>query len=62
MRTLTEQELECVAGGIEMGVCTPSNSYGGVTDPGSIGSDLINFYEGTVYAMSHVIERVANAL
>ncbi|MGI9233587.1 MAG: hypothetical protein ACR2RD_08155 [Woeseiaceae bacterium] len=63
MRELKTSELELVAGGT--GVCTPQNSgndYGGITDTGSIGDDLVEIYEGVVAATSHVIERVANAL
>lgn len=60
MRELNQNELELVSGGT--GVCTPGNSYGGVTNTSSVGQDLINFYEGLVSATSHVIERVANAL
>ncbi len=62
MRELTATELRFVSGG--MAVCTAqfSNSYGGVTNTGSIGRDLINFYEGLVEATSYVIERIANAL
>lgn len=62
MRTLSEDELCAVAGG--MGTCTPEdlggNNIGGITNSGGIGSDLINIYEGFVSAASHVIERVAN--
>ncbi|MGI9238901.1 MAG: hypothetical protein ACR2QZ_15995 [Woeseiaceae bacterium] len=63
MRELKTSELELVAGGT--GVCTPQssgNDYGGITDTGSIGDDLVDIYEGVVAATSHVIERVANAL
>jgi hypothetical protein len=60
MRLLNEMELEVVCGA--EGVCTPSNSYGGVTNTGSVGQDLIKIYEGLVNVTSHVIERVANAL
>jgi hypothetical protein len=60
MRELTKAELSFVSGGI--GECTPANSYGGVTDTSSFGSDLINIYEGAVRFTSYVIERVANAL
>ncbi len=63
MRTLTAEELACVAGGT--GVCTPAtsgNDFGGIKDSGSFGQDLINIYEGLVRATSHVIERVANAI
>lgn len=60
MRELTDNELNFISGG--HGVCTPENSYGGVTNPGSLGRDLINIYEGLVSLTSHVIERVANAI
>jgi hypothetical protein len=43
MRLLNEQELGFVRGA--EGQCTPQNSpnnYGGVTDPKSIGGDMIN--------------------
>jgi len=38
------------------------NNIGGVTEPSSLGNDLIEIYEGLVSATSYVIERVANAL
>jgi len=60
MRELKMEELGCVAGG--EGVCTPAtsgNDYGGVSSPSTVGSDLIDIYEGLVSATSHVIERVA---
>lgn len=60
MRTLSEQEIEIVSGG--MAVCTPTNTYAGITDTGSVGRDFINLYEGAVWGVSYVIERVANAL
>jgi hypothetical protein len=60
MRELSKAELSFVSGGI--GVCTPANSYAGVSDTSSVGNDLINMYEGVVAFASHVIERVANAL
>jgi hypothetical protein len=62
MRELNPQEIACVAGGDGTGVCTPENSYGGVSDPNSFGQDLINLYEGLVFFTSHVIERVALAM
>lgn len=64
MRELSKAELVFVAGG-NSHQCTPSdsgNEYGGVSDTGSFGDDLINLYEGAVRATSHIIERVANAL
>lgn len=60
MRELDHMEVSFVSGG--QGVCTPSNSIGGVGDPESVGEFLVSFYEGLVFATSHVIERVANAL
>lgn len=63
MRELTASELHFVSGGT--GVCTAEdsgNDIGGITDLESVGNDLINIYEGAVAAVSHVIERVANAL
>jgi hypothetical protein len=56
-------ELQLVGGG--EGECTASdggNSYGGVVETGDVGPELVNLYEGAVAAMSHVIERVADAL
>ena len=52
-------EVEFVSGG-----CEPegSNDYGGITDPNSLGQDIINMYEGLVEATSYIMERVANAL
>lgn len=64
MRELTIAELQCVAGA--GGECSSGseggNNYGGVTDTSSLGADMINAYEGVVAAVSHIIERVANAL
>lgn len=59
MRELTNNEIHVISGGT--GVCTPENSYGGVTNPSSVGRDLINVYEGLVMFTSHVIERVLKA-
>lgn len=62
MRTLTTAEISSVAGGA--GTCTPENSgnnLGGITNSGGIGRDLVNIYEGAVFATSHIIERVARA-
>jgi len=64
MRELTAKELGFVSGaGDECsgGADSSGNNIGGVTDSGSLGNDLINIYEGVVQAVSHVIERVANA-
>ena len=59
MRELTSMEVNFVSGG--HGVCTPGNSIGGVGDPSTVGEFLVDFYEGLVFATSHVIERVAKA-
>lgn len=58
MRELTLNEVSQVAGA----ECAAGNNYGGVTEPSSLGADLINIYEGLVEATSYMIERVANAL
>lgn len=66
MRELTLDEMTLVAGaGSECsgeGESGSGNDYGGITDTGSVGDELIEIYEGLVAAVSHVIERVANAL
>ena len=64
MRELTMDEIALVAGGdCSAGDGGDSgNTFGGVTEPDSLGQDLINIYEGLVEATSYVIERVANAL
>ena len=62
MRILNHEECRQVAGGT--GVCTPEdamNDLYGIQNPGSLGRDLVNIYEGLVFATSHVIERVFNA-
>jgi hypothetical protein len=59
MRELKKEELLFVAGG--EGVCTPGNSYGGISNPSATGGDFINLYEGAVAGVSHIIERVAEA-
>ena len=64
MRELTKTELTFVSGAGDL-ECTPSdsgNNYGGVSNTRSFGDDIVNMYEGLVYATSHVIERVAKAL
>ena len=61
MRELTSAELDFVAGGADS-CSSDGNNYGGVSDTSSVGSDLIEIYEGLVEATSYVIERVANAL
>ena len=63
MRELTVAELDFVAGGAD--ACTSDgdgNNYGGVTDTSTLGSDLIEIYEGLIEVTSYAIERVAKAL
>ncbi|MGH8221705.1 MAG: hypothetical protein ACREQZ_01915 [Woeseiaceae bacterium] len=63
MRILNQQELAFVCGA--EGVCTPEdsgNDFAGVDNTQKFGDDLINLYEGAVAAVSHIIERVADAL
>ena len=64
MRVLTSKEIGFVAGG--SGGCESGgdggNNLGGISDPNSLGNDLIAIYEGLVEATSYIIERVANAL
>jgi hypothetical protein len=63
MRELTMSEVSCVSGGTDEsapGVC--GNNYGGITETGSVGQDLIDFYEGLVEATSYIIERVATSV
>ena len=60
MRELTLSEMNRVAGAGDE--CIGGNNYGGVTQPGSLGDDLIDIYEGMVALTSHMIERIANAL
>lgn len=63
MRELTMSEIGFVGGAAEQ--CRSNqgaNNYGGVTDTGSVGQDIIEIYEGLVEATSYIIERVANAL
>ena len=63
MRELTMEEISRVSGGT--GECTgqqSGNNYGGITEPGTLGQELIEIYEGLVEATSYVIERVARAL
>ncbi len=63
MRELNATELGFVSGaGDECSGGGSGNDLGGIKDSESIGDDLINIYEGVVQAVSHVIERVANAL
>lgn len=61
MRELNATELSFVSGaGDDCG--GNGNEYGGVSNTETVGEELINIYEGVVQAVSHVIERVANAL
>jgi hypothetical protein len=66
MRELKAEELVLVSGGrVRESTCTPEsafNDFYGVSNSGGFGQDMINIYEGAVAAMSHIIERVANAL
>lgn len=62
MRELTMSELSFVSGAGDDCSSDVGNEIAGITDPGGLGQDLINIYEGLVAATSHVIERVANAL
>ena len=61
MRELTAAEIEFVTGGHDPCADESGNNYGGVSEPNSVGDDLIAIYEGLVQATSHIIERVANA-
>jgi hypothetical protein len=61
MRELTLNEMSFVSGAGD-DCSSGGNNIGGVTDSGSLGSDLINIYEGLVSATSYIIERVANGL
>ena len=64
MRELTIGEMNLVSDA--GGECTSGggggNTYGSITDPSTIGDEIIEIYEGLVAATSHIIERVANAL
>ena len=63
MRELNATELSQVSGaGDECSGGGSGNDIGGITDSDNVGTDLINIYEGVVAAVSHVIERVADAL
>lgn len=61
MRVLTMGEIGRVTGG--GGSCSSDggNNIGGITEPSSLGQDLIDIYEGLVSATSYVIERVAES-
>lgn len=63
MRQLTQAETSLVSGG-DTEVCTfadAMNDFYGIQNTTTFGQDLINIYEGLVFATSHVIERVAGA-
>ncbi len=62
MRELTLSEIQQVAGAGDQCSSGSGNNIGGVTEASSLGTDLVDIYEGLVAATSHVIERVANAL
>ena len=62
MRELTINEMNIVSGAGDACSSGGGNNIGGVTEPSSLGADLIEIYEGLVSATSYVIERVANAL
>lgn len=62
MRELTLSEMNLVSGAGDDCSSGGGNDFGGVTDPSSLGDDLIEIYEGLVAVTSHIIERVANAL
>ncbi len=62
MRELTTSEMHLVAGAGDDCAGDGGNQYGGINDTSSIGEELVEIYEGLVFATSHVIERVANAL
>ncbi len=59
MRTLTVAETNIVAGGV---VCEKTNYYGTIGDTSTVAGELVRLYEAVVFATSHVIERVANAI
>lgn len=63
MRELTMSEIGYVSGaGGDCPSGVAANNIGGVTNPGSLGGDLIAIYEGLVALTSHIIERVADSL
>ncbi len=63
MRELTVAEMQWVSGAAdECSAESSGNNYGGITDAGSVGHELIEIYEGLVAVASHIIERVASAL
>ena len=60
MRELTLNEMNLVSGATDD--CSGGNDYGGITDTKSVGTEIVEIYEGLVAATSHIIERVAEAL
>lgn len=62
MRELTRSEIGFVSGAGDDCPSDGGNNYGGITDPSSLGDEIVEIYEGLVAATSHIIERVANAL
>ena len=62
MRELNARELTLVSGAGDECSSGSGNDYGGVSDTESFGDELVNLYEGVVQTVSHVIERVADAL
>lgn len=61
MRELSMSEMNFVSGAGD-DCSSGGNNIGGISEPTTLGEDLIAIYEGVVAATSHVIERVANAL
>lgn len=62
MRELNATELSFVSGAGDECDSESGNDFGGISDTDNVGDDLVNIYEGVVQAVSHVIERVADAL
>ena len=63
MRELTMSEIGFVSGaGSECPSGAGGNNLGGVTNPSSLGADLIGIYEGLVALTSHIMERLADAI
>ena len=61
MRELKMIEIGMVTGGGDTCSAGDGNDIGGITEPGSLGQDLIGIYEGLVEATSYIIERVAES-
>ena len=61
MRLLNHEETARVAGGNACTLEDAMNDFYGIQNTSTFGQDLINIYEGLVYATSHVIERVASS-